>query len=219
MKKTLVIVLLLISMVVCSSAESFSFRNGISYGDTMSEVEAKESFNIIEKTDTTLKTDNGTIASIGDSYIIYTFTPDDKLIDIYMDFGVHIGKPEQAISAYKTVYDGLVGKYGTPTKIEDDAIYVISGSAVDKVYENANFLSSIGLTPSLQEMAQWVLRYDNTNVKIDLLRYAPNGVSTKSISSDVIISYHFFSNEEEQAAIDALNSYQDSIQQSINNDL
>lgn len=197
------------------SAETFSIRNGISYGDSMIEVESKESLRISEKTDTTLKTVEGTIASIDKSYIVYNFSSDGKLVDIFMDFGVHIGKTEQAIAAYKTVYEALVSKYGSPASIKDDSWYVVCGSAVDEYIHNVSFLKSFGLTPSLQDKAQWILRYDDINVKIDLIRYAPNGVSAKSISSDVIISYRFFTDAEEQAAINSLNTQQQNIQDDL----
>lgn len=53
-----------------------------------------------------------------------------------MDFGVHNGKPEQAISAYNTVHEALVGKHGEPSAVEDDSWYVIYGSAVERFISN-----------------------------------------------------------------------------------
>lgn len=211
----LVAVIMLTSCAQICFAESFSLRNGIAYGDTMADVEQKEALGIAEKTSTTLKTVEGTISSIANSYIIYTFSSDGTLADVYMDFGVHIGRTEQAISAYETVYKALTGKYGSPSSITNDAWYVIYGSAVERYASNASFLKGLGLTPSLQDKAQWILRFDNINVKIDLIRYAPNGVSAKSISSDVILSYRFFTDAEEQAAIDALNNQQQSNQNDL----
>ncbi len=208
-------IVFLCSVFSTSIADNFSLRNGIGFGDTMASVEEKESFSIAERTENTLKTVEGTIASIDKSYIIYTFSSNGILEDVYMDFGVHIGKPEQAKLAYSTVYEALVGKYGTPSEIEGGAWYVIYGSAVEKFASNASFLQGLGLTPSLQDCAQWILRYDDINAKIDLIRYAPNGVSSKSVSSDVIVSYHFFTDDEEQKAINAL----DDQKQSNQNDL
>lgn len=217
MKKafSFVLVLLVITTSVCY-AETFSIRNGIVYGDTMKDVESKESLGIAERTSDTLTTNTGTIASVDNSYIIYSFNSDGKLIDILMDFGVHIGKPEQAISAYETIYETLKKKYGTPYSIDSsDVWYVIYGSAVTKFASNRAFLKKYGLTPSLQGKVEWILQYDDINVKIDLIRYAPNGISATSISSDVIVSYRLFTNAEEQNAIDALNqkkqSYQDDL--------
>ena len=209
------IIVLMLTMVSNCLAERFSLRNGISYGDTMDDVEAKEVLGISEKTETTLKTVEGTIASINGSYIVYSFSNQGELVDVFMDFGVHIGKPEQAISAYNTVYEALSGKYGSPSEIVNDAWYVIYGSAVREYASQSSFLKSLGLTPALQDKAQWILRYDDINVKIDLIRYAPNGVSSRSISSDVIVSYRFFTNAEEQSALDAL----DNQKQSNQNDL
>ena len=64
MKRTAVLfsVILCIFLVSYGSAETFFLRNGITYGDSMEEVEAKESLGISEKTDSTLKTVEGTIA-------------------------------------------------------------------------------------------------------------------------------------------------------------
>ena len=218
MKRSLICVIsvvLLLSAFSIGFAEHFSLRNGIQYGDTMESVEKKERFSIDEKTVNTLKTCEGTIASIEKSYIVYTFSSRGTLEDVYMDFGVHIGKPEQAISAYSTVYEALLGKYGPPSEIEGGSWYVIYGSAVEKYASNVSFLKELGLTPALQDCAQWVIRYDDINVKIDLIRYAPNGVSQKGTSSDVIVSYHFFTDEEEQNAINALNDQKQSNQNDL----
>ncbi len=166
---------------------------------------------IAKKSSTSLLTQAGTIASIENSTIEYTFDDDGGLIDIFMDFGVHIGKPEQAVYAYKTIHEALSDKYGKPSAIEDDAWYVIYGSAVSKYESQSAFIKSLGITPSLQEKAQWILRYDDINVKIDLIRYAPNG----GTSSDVIVSYRFFTDEEEQQAIDRLDSQQKYIQDDL----
>lgn len=216
MKKVISFVLILLFIIPSTCfAETFSIRNGIVYGDTIMDVESKEALGIDERTSTTLTTKTGTIASIDNSFIVYSFNSDGKLYDILMDFGVHIGKTEQAISAYNTVYEALMNKYGNPSTISNDAWYVIYGSAVEKYASNQSFLNSLGLTPSLQDKAQWILRYDDINVKIDLIRYAPNGVSSRSVSSDVIVSYRFFTDEEEQAAIDALNSEKQSNQDDL----
>ena len=209
-----VCILLLILTSKCY-AETFSIRNGIVYGDTINNVESKETLGIAKRTSSTLTTKTGTIASIGNSFITYSFNSEGKLYDIYMDFGVHIGKTEQAISAYNTVYEALTNKYGNPSSIINDSWYVIYGSAVEEYTSNSAFLKELGLTPSLQNKAQWILRYDDINVKIDLIRYAPNGVSTKSISSDVIVSYRFFTDIEEQAAINNLNNKKQSNQDDL----
>ena len=218
MKRGLICVLLIVLLLAAFSsgvAENFSLRNGITCSDTMSSVEEKESLSIAEKTENTLKTVEGTIASIDKSYIVYTFSSDKTLEDVYMDFGVHIGKPEQAISAYSTVYEALSSKYGKPSTIEGGSWYVIYGSAVERYASNVSFLKGLGLTPSLQDCAQWILRYDDINVKIDLIRYAPNGVSSKSVSSDVIVSYHFFTDEEEQNALNVLKDQKQSNQDDL----
>ena len=191
--------------------DKFTFRNGITFLDTIDTIETKEVLGIAEKTETTLKTVEGTISSIGNSYIIYSFSDDGKLFDVYMDFGVHIGKHEQAISAYNTVYEALVGKYGLPATIKNDAWYVIYGSAVKEYTKSESFLKSLGITPSLQDKSQWILRFDDINVKIDLIRYAPNGGS----SSDVIMSYRFFTDEDEQIALGALNNQKQSNQNDL----
>ena len=194
----------LLTAMFCN-AETFSVRNGITFSDTMEDVKSKEALEIAEENENQLKTVEGTIASIENSYIEYTFDEETSLLnDIYMDFGVHIGKPEQAISAYNLIYNTLVNKYGEPIDAKTSDWYYICGSAVDTYFTNKSFLEHWGLTPSLQNKSQWVLRYDDINVKIDLIRYAPNGITTGSGGSDVIMSYRFFTNEQEQELLGQL---------------
>ena len=74
MKKVISFVLILLFIITSTCfAETFSIRNGIVYGDTIMDVESKEALGIDERTSTTLTTKTGTIASIDNSFIVYSF--------------------------------------------------------------------------------------------------------------------------------------------------
>ena len=171
---------------------TFSIRNGIVYGDSINTVKEKEELGIAEETSSSLTTIEGTIASIANSTITYSFSADGSLYDVLMDFGVHIGKPQQAISAYNTVFEALCDKYGEPFGQNLSTWYVIYGSAVEDYSRNASFLKNIGLTPALQGSAQWILRYEDINVKIDLLRHGPNGPNSSDVIVDKYLLQHLF---------------------------
>ena len=182
--------------LINSVSQSFSIRNGIMFGDTKENVKEKEKFKIEEENDSLIRTKPGKVAGVEDSYVEYHFNDSGLLYDIYMDFGVHIGKNSQAEAAYNSTFKTLRQKYGAPIILDDETWYVIEGSAVSKYRENSAFLKSVDIKPVLQQYSQWIIRYDDISVMIDLIRYAPNGEG----SSDVILSYRAFTTEEEEIA-------------------
>ncbi len=208
----LIILLVFMSSIVGSAlADDFSVRNNIRFGDTKEEVKAKESLPISNEAEKYFIVE-GTVASVDNSTVLYSFN-DGKLCNVKIDFGVHIGKSEQAISAYKTVFDALSSKYGEPYSVDGNEFYIVYGFAVSQYLSAVDGLSSLGINMknALQNKSEWILRLDDINVKIDLVRFAVNGGS----SSDVVLSYKAFTDEEEQNAIESENAKNANIQNDL----
>ena len=106
-------------------------------------------------------------------------------------------------------------KYGEPISVDSGEFYPITGSAVDELVHNISFLSGLGIEPAPQGISEWIVRSEPYNVKIELIQYGPNGKT----SSDVMVSYRAFTNEEEQAILDNIDNAKNTLQEEMNNDL
>ena len=143
MKKVVCLILTMSLMLTyIAFAEDFVLRNGIVFGDSMEDVQSKESFAIetIEdgsdeesneeedgeevKLPYSITTENGTLAGIDDSYIVYKFDADKRLRNV--DYYFRSSSLKDSIdNDYNNVNAGLIRKYGKPLGYSNGDIYIL----------------------------------------------------------------------------------------------
>ena len=171
MKKA--VCMLLVFVLMCPFAfaelEDFTIRNGISFGDTISEVREKETLTIKEADDEfpfTLTTVEGTVAGIEDSEIEYSFDEEKKLNEVVYNFDTVYSR-ESADANYAAITDGLIRKYGSPL----DGSFAIVGSIVESIAFQVAFTQLMGDRADLINSEEWVVDFGDYYVKIDHMNY------------------------------------------------
>ena len=223
MKKLLSLILCvgLLLSVISASAETFTLRNGIAFGDSMEDVMSKETIPIDSIDDEFgefdeeedypyyIKTEEDTVAGISGSAIIYQFDKDKKLRDIKYAFPFSSSK-DVIESHYESVNSGLVRKYGAPLGYSDGTRYIISGSAIDGAVEAYRLNQLFGGIGDLLDYDEWVVNSDEYNIKIEQVCYyyaAPNS----NIEYGHGLSYTYFTDEMLQKEQDAKQERQDAV--------
>lgn len=183
MKKTLALLLALLMVLLSLSAtlasasatESFSVK-GITFGDSKDTVEKAlpggEMFGNEYIADITLGDEPGsirvelqggkTVSRI--RYRFYNGTVDHRLNNMMGKKDSYKGadSEEEFYALYSTFYSSLVEKYGEPLKNPmGETYFVFDTDTVEFIYRDANNV--------LTQYDEWVVQYDDYNLKIDLL--------------------------------------------------
>ena len=176
MKRLLAIVLtcaLLLGCMPALAAEEFTLRNGVKFGDTMDEVRAKETlaFEEYEEVDTSLRTEEGTVAGISGVTIVYCFDDNNQLEEVKWDLPSRTYM-DSSDSDYAALYKALASKYGTPLGYDNGSCYIITGRALEgavTVYSLWELLDGIG---DMRDYDEWDVTYgDDDHVKIEIAQY------------------------------------------------
>lgn len=197
--------LLLVSMMVLltasATAEEFSLRNGIQFGETMEDVLAKETFEIDEiddgsdaedETDTEseypyfIRTVEGTVAGISDSYILYKFDAEKTLREVIYYYKSRSDR-DSSDSDYKSLYNGLVRKYGAALGYSNGSCYIVMGSAIVDAASIAYLYEELGRYGDLRDYDEWSIDSGEYHVKIELAQYY-TGISYSNLEYKVRMS-------------------------------
>ena len=176
MKKKLLISLLLILLLTAVLSFSladltFTFGDGISFGDTIDDVQSKESGlkNNGNRTDTILHP-GLTLSGIGNTLRVYGFDDNGKLDLIQLVYGEQTW--DDAIASYKAIEQGLRRKYGAPVEDLANAEFIVTGAV--KMYELCVVGENGVVSKELYDKNQWVIEVaGNKKVVIEhvLFRY------------------------------------------------
>jgi len=162
----------------CSSGGSsgFSLRNDIHFGDSVKKVKSKESLGIKheskDKDDSTvsyLTSENGTIANIPDSYVMYSFK-NDSLYKMSYTLGSRTTEGDSSrevselISYVNDQYDdlnkALTEKYGDPLSSDEREKYD-SVTEFNKHISNFELLAALGADSEIIGAEEWLAEGDD----------------------------------------------------------
>lgn len=213
MKKIVSLILAEMLLMLCctATAEGFSLRNGIQFGNSMDDVLAKETLAIKKIEDEaeedddsdypySITTENGTVAGVAGAYVWYRFDADKTLREVEYVLPSK-SKKDSSDSEYETLYKGLANKYGTPLGYTDGSCYIITGNALESSVFMAYFYDSLGYYGDVRDYDEWDIDTGEYHVKIELVQYY-YGTSYSSISYYNTISYTYFTDEDLQEAKD-----------------
>ncbi len=188
----LMVVALLTPLCSTALADTFTFRNGIQFGMTKSEVKSREKGKDIKLLKNsypyalanlltfgieldTLEYDGALDGEKVFDYV-YNFDENGKLHDIFINYIRRTDSKQESL--YSKLRSSLINQYGQPLKTEKGKSSIFKGMA----WQNVAFVSS-----SAKKYSEWWLVNDDLScVKIDLIM----------ISDDVLLSYTYFSYEE-----------------------
>ena len=208
MKIRITIAVFIASLMVSAMpvlADDFELRNGIMFGDSISDVQNKETLKTERKTEddeTVLSTpDGGTIAGIDDSKVYYTFNEDNELYDMRYYFYE---------DAFDKISDGLVRKYEDPVAdgIDDsEEILLTRTSALTAAAKLNSMYGMLGDNMEILGFSQWIVDCEDYSVKIDLIEMNFYN-SSKPYDYYTLVGYRKVTDEEiaekeaDQEAID-----------------
>lgn len=215
MKKaiSLLLVCIMVLLATSATAEEFALRNGISFGDTMEEVLAKENFEIDEidggssEDDTTdteaeypysITTVKGTVAGISDSYVWYRFDSEKTLREVVYYFKDRSDR-DMSDSDYESLYSGLVRKYGSPLGYSNGSCYIFMGSAIISAALITYFYEEYDAYGDLRDYDEWDVEANDYHVKIEVVQYY-TGLSYSDLTYSIKMSYTYFTDEDFAAA-------------------
>lgn len=212
MKKIVSLILVGMLLLLCctATAEEFTLRNGIQFGDSMDDVLAKETLAIEKTYDAaaegeeaeypyTITTVNDTVAGVADSYVLYEFDANKTLREMVYVLGGDKPK-EEAEAEYEMLYQELVNQCGTALGYKDGRCYIINCDALNTAVWITSMYTSMGLIGDVRSYDEWVVDTDEYHVKVELVRYCCG-------SSDVTytnrVSFTYFTDADLQAVRDA----------------
>ena len=215
--RSLLSVFIALCLLLCdpASADSeFKLRNGILFGDTMETILEKE---------TTLKRESedsqwfkGRIAGYEGAECGFILDDDGKLADMTYSFGDDVCTSRDSMNeVYKTLFSSLNRLYGKPIGNTGGTTHLITGNAIDRMSIFVYLLGSLdGYSADYTDYDEWIVDCDEYHVKIDLISYYYRD-SNYNYSYRVDLSYHRFTDEDLQKAMDEKNGKQ----QEVDNDL
>lgn len=138
-----------------SAATKVTLRNGIEFGDTMSEVRAKETLAISSSDSTKLETVAGTV-TVGDSTInnvsiVYHFDTHGKLCDIV--WMLPKGSADDMMDTFGAVYEDIRNTYGSANSKN----YPIWGKAKNGAVDLVGIWKSTGMYGAIACYDEWVI--------------------------------------------------------------
>lgn len=205
MKKWVALLMTICLMVsVCglaSAAEDFELRQGIRFGDTMATILLKES-TLVRESETS-NWFNGRIAGYDNAQCGFYFDDDDKLVSMDYSFGDKICTDKsEATDVYKTLYDSLVRKYGSPKGNTGGNVELITGPAIDRMALYVYLFGGLtGYSGDYVDYDEWIVDCGSYNVKIDLISYYYRN-SDYEYFYHVDVSYHRYTDEEYNAEVE-----------------
>ena len=197
MKKVITVCLSLIlalSALIVACAEDFTLHAGTMFGDTMEQVQEKETLKYIGEfeyedvngTKTTAILYTGTVAGYENCNIWYHFDKTNStLCDVTYSMGISdiIGE-DALLNRLGELGTLLMNKYGEPLSDNDDAKYLIKGRNLNNKNSKYDY-----------DFIGWSVPCDNYNVKIELVINYSSGSP-----AFLYIDYHPYTNEELEEA-------------------
>lgn len=191
------IAILCMILLLCSAAlaDDFTLRSDIHFGDTMETILQKET--TLTRTSETSNSFSGTIAGYSGSTCDFAFDDEGKLTSMMYEF--KCTSRESTNDLYKTLYDSLVRKYGSPLGITNGNCHLITGPAMDKI-GFVYFIRTIDdWSADYYDYDEWIVDCDDYHVKIDLVSYYVRNQSTYLYYAN--LSYKQYTDAEYQAAL------------------
>lgn len=194
------LVLLALNAAV-SAGEIFVLRNGVTFGETREQVQAKETlaFQAPEKEGQTyLITEEGVVAGFDGVNIRYNFSDDGGLQEVIWYFTNYTSSGLDSLdNDYENLYAAFVRKYGAPLGNKDGEVFLVSGSAIRIADGSANlfkaFADGVG---DIRDYDEWVVDCeDDKNTKIELASYY-GGVTFEESFFSILISYDQFTDAD-----------------------
>lgn len=212
MKKVIsfTIAIVMISLCLIGSAESFSLRNDIQFGDKIEQVKEKEKLNLDTDKGTSL-TYSGTVASYNGSIDYYFDESTGGLTDMLYEYNDFDNSSTSIDSIYNSLKDGIIRKYGSSLGFSGGTTHSITGKAFEDslgmIFVTTSFFRK---KADLIDYEEWFIVGENGAVKIDLVKYYfVNSLDEKQYN--VLLSYHFASNEDIASLIQQKQEQRDSI--------
>jgi len=198
-------------------AEEFSLRNGITFGDTIEEVLAKETFSIesvddgsdedsVEDKETddeselpySITTAHDTLAGIPDSHIVYRFDQNKTLKEVKYYFRSSSLK-ETIDNDYNNINSGFIRKYGSPLGYSNGDCYIFTGGAMYETVYITYLVQSLDGYGDLRDYDEWDVNTGDYHVKIEHIEYYL-GSSYSDLNYSHVVSYTYFTDEDLQNA-------------------
>lgn len=194
------IAILCMILLLCSTAlaDDFTLRSDIHFGDTMETILQKET--TLTRTSETSNSFSGTIAGYSGSTCDFAFDDEDKLISMTYEFDCT--SRESTNSHYKTLYDSLVRKYGSPLGNTNGSCHLITGPAMSNMAVWVYLFGTFnGWSADYYDYDEWTVDCDDYHVKIDLVSFYYRN-SDYEYTYEVNLSYKQYTDAEYQAALD-----------------
>lgn len=216
MKKMVSLILAVIFLCITSGfaetyMESFTVRNGISFGLTLDEVKKIEkNTGPLTKDGDYWKIENITISGISNSTVYYGFDSNQRLYEFHYNYNTPRTSYAFCEREYLRITQSLINKYGEPLGYSGGKTHVIRTATLDSLIES---LRTIELffpiaVPSTYYLPynEWVIDTNDGHIKIEhVMIYIGN---SSGESTPHILKYQFYSNEEWDKL---LNNYADDI--------
>ncbi len=195
--------------------DGFTLRNGILFGDTMADILNKETK--LTRSGDDSNSFKGTIAGYSGAECTFSFDDDDKLVSMNYTFGSSIcgSSRDTTKDVYKKLYDSVVRQYGKPLGNTGGKCYLITGPAIDSMSLVVYLLGTLdGYKGDYIDYDEWTLRYDEYNVKIDLISYYYRD-KDYDYHYTVGLSYHKYTDAEYDAKVQEKKGEQEEIDNDI----
>ena len=194
------IAILCMILLLCSTAlaDDFTLRSDIHFGDTMETILQKET--TLTRTSETSNSFSGTIAGYSGSTCDFAFDDEGKLTSMTYEFDCT--SRESTNSHYKTLYDSLVRKYGSPLGNTNGSCHLITGPAMSNMAVWVYLFGTFnGWSADYYDYDEWTVDCDDYHVKIDLVSFYYRN-SDYEYTYEVNLSYKQYTDAEYQAALD-----------------
>lgn len=206
MKKWLALLMACMMLMgcACASAEEFSLRNGVMFGETMEQVKAKETLAVNDELgdEHNLYTVKGTVAGISNVNLWYRFDETTgELYDVRWELP-NVTSADTNDSNYDKLYDAMVKKYGKPLGFSDGNCYIITGSALSGAVTLTMLYSELfdNGVGDLLGYAEWDIDVGNGNhVKLEIAKYY-YGTSYSTREYSINVGYSCFTDADLEEA-------------------
>ena len=192
------IAILCMILLLCSTAlaDDFTLRSDIHFGDTMETILQKET--TLTRTSETSNSDTVSLKTVNGKK--YAFDDEGKLISMTYEFDCT--SRESTNSHYKTLYDSLVRKYGSPLGNTNGSCHLITGPAMSNMAVWVYLFGTFnGWSADYYDYDEWTVDCDDYHVKIDLVSFYYRN-SDYEYTYEVNLSYKQYTDAEYQAALD-----------------
>lgn len=242
---SLILTLGLLFAATIASAEEFSLHNGITFGDTMDEVLAKETFAIKSVNDGSEKdsdenqnSDEGGENNKNDSLFSIIALPysiiteDDTLAGIpgssityrfnkdkvLREAIYHFAAFSINSSEYKEINSGLVKKYGTPLGYSNGDNYIVTGSSLPMAVIMTSLTKLADGYADISNYDEWDVDAGDYHVKVDQVEYY-YGFSYNKLNYSHTVGYMYFTDEDLENMKKEKENERTEKQNAIDNDL